>query len=77
MDNPIYCPMSFANDYAFDNGAMECTPNCAWAVNNGRSYACAVVIDAVEQGYIADSRSLKDDTELQTTPNYSKDDNVE
>lgn len=69
--NPMYCPISFAKlapyitrcDGVRENmpNYVECTPDCAWAINNGELYACAIVVEATNYGYKANSRPLKDD----------------
>lgn len=64
MTNPMYCPMSFNNPGAGGWGQLtprQCTPDCAWAISNGESYACAIVADATVYGYKANSRPLKEE----------------
>lgn len=52
MIEPMYCPMSFSNIGATTCGPMnldvdwhpmECNPNCAWAMSDGRIYWCGMV----------------------------------
>ena len=66
MTKPMYCPMSFSNDYTFNHGAMECTPDCAWAVFNAitKEYTCAMAYQAVRDDcHYINWRSVKDDDE--------------
>lgn len=78
MTKPMYCPLSFANServwaWGTDDGdhintkflAVECMPDCAWAVINeqGDSYACAIAANAVYgRGLHPNTRSPKEDT---------------
>lgn len=63
VDKPMYCPMSFANDYVFNHGPKECTPDCAWAVIHHGIYECCISENTgIPQDY-RNTRPLKDDTE--------------
>lgn len=61
MTKPMYCPMSFANEGSFRNGAQECTPDCAWAKFSldGKNYFCA--IPQIPGGGICNYRPLEDE----------------
>lgn len=67
----MYCPMSFANEGSFRNGAQECTSDCAWAIKEEDHYSCAMSIlavftqvAAVEEGTMhIRAKSLEDDAE--------------
>lgn len=48
MSKPMYCPMSFNRDIISDgvyckSKPMECTPDCAWAINDKENYWCGIV----------------------------------
>ena len=56
MTKPMFCPMAFANpqiltikideDFHWLKSSMpkmECTPDCAWAKNDGKNYWCGHV----------------------------------
>lgn len=69
MTKPMCCPMSFSNEYTFNNGAMECDPTCAWAVIDGDDdfsdnprYACGMI--ALQGAWlpIINSRPLNNDS---------------
>lgn len=58
----MICPMTLANPEAFNNGAMECDPDCAWAFEWNGQLSCALAIRCVGmQG--ANTQPLDDDDE--------------
>lgn len=77
MDKPMLCPMSYngrliyyASDSEHEFGLhkpMECTPDCAWAIECGTInepvYCCAVAYDSPAQESMINTRPLKGDAE--------------
>lgn len=65
MTKPMYCPMSYLRtaDSMFDWSykPMECTPDCAWAKNDGKNYWCGHVQWELQAKN--NTRPLKDDVD--------------
>lgn len=75
MTEPMYCPMSFGVQIpntmtlCYPDGTeiestvgFECTPDCAWAANDGEEYWCIFADRSTPHNYI-NTRPLKDDAE--------------
>lgn len=78
MTKPMYCPISFANSslvrqklstelgfteiVGVEHFPTECTPDCAWAKNNGQAYWCGMVPTDTKAALAnVNTRPLKDD----------------
>lgn len=68
MTNPMYCPMSFANSefVKLDIPPVECTPDCAWAMEAQGRYFCAV--PAKVATWVERINSSRVPTEINTRP---------
>lgn len=64
MNKPMYCPISQMNITTMDGVLCrpiphkECTPDCAWAVNDGKEYWCRI---ASEEAWHINTRPLEED----------------
>lgn len=58
----MICPMTLANNEAFNHGAMECDQDCAWAFEWNGKLSCAIAIHCVGMQGV-NAQPLDDDSE--------------
>lgn len=70
MTKPMYCPFGFANpELANTRGeknsvglhVVHCTPDCAWAVSDGKDYGCVIAYKPSREYYIINVQPIEDD----------------